>query len=44
MLFEKIERMRKTPRKERERFVAVATIVCVAAITVVWFLFTLSRF
>ena len=44
MLFDKIEKMRKAPRKERERFVAVATIACVAAITVVWFLFTLLRF
>jgi hypothetical protein len=44
MLFEKIEKMRKAPRRERERFVMLATIVCVAGITVVWFLFTISRF
>ena len=44
MLFEKIERMRKAPQKERERFVAVATIICIGAITVVWFLFTILRF
>ena len=40
MLFEKLEKVRKSPRKARERVVSIVTIVCVGVITVVWFFFT----
>lgn len=42
--FDTIERLRKAPKRERERLVALVTIVSVALITAIWFAFTVPTF
>lgn len=44
LMLEKLEKIRKAPKEAREKMVALVTIVCVGAITLVWFLLSLPTF
>ncbi|MBI3573770.1 hypothetical protein HY090_01860 [Candidatus Kaiserbacteria bacterium] len=43
-MFEKIDKLRKAPQPVKEKLVSLITISIVAAVTVVWFSFTVSSF